>query len=293
MAKLTWDNTGERLYETGVNRGVLYIPNQQGVYDRGVAWNGLTTVTESPSGAEPTAIYADNIKYLNLIAAEEFAATIEAYMSPKEFDQFDGLATPAPGISIGQQTRRSFGLSYQTRVGNDIEHQDHGYKIHLLYGATAAPSERSYTTINDTPEAMSLRWELSPNQIDVGEGYKPTSLIPIDSTKVAAPQLAELELALYGSPATEPRLPSPAEVIAMFTAGAIEVTTVEPTYDNITHMITIPSVTGVVYSVDGIDRPAGPFGPSVEDTIVEAFAAPGYILSGESEDTWEIVYDEG
>lgn len=167
MAKLTWDATGERFYETGVDHGVLYIPNISGVYNNGVSWNGLTAVTESPSGAEANAQYADNIKYLNLISAEEFGATIEAFTYPDEFAQFDGIATPSAGVSVGQQARKTFGLSYRTKLGNDLEGDDLGYKLHLVYGCTAAPSEKAYATVNDSPEAITFSWEIATTPVAV------------------------------------------------------------------------------------------------------------------------------
>lgn len=215
MAPLTWDQVGERLYETGVDHGVLYLPNETGVYDLGVAWNGLTTVTESPSGAEPNAQYADNIKYLNLISAEEFGCTIEAFTYPEEFGQCDGSALPAPGVVVGQQGRKMFGLSYRTRVGNDVDGTDHGYKLHLVYGCQAAPSEKAYATINDSPEAIAFSWEVTTTPVPVTD-YKPTSLIVIDSTVVDAADLTALEALLYGNGATEAALPTPDAVIALF-----------------------------------------------------------------------------
>jgi hypothetical protein len=215
MAPLTWDQVGERLYETGVDHGVLYIPNDTGVYDHGVAWNGLTTVTESPSGAEPNAQYADNIKYLNLISAEEFGATIEAFTYPEEFAQCDGTAVPAPGVSIGQQGRKMFGLSYRTRVGNDVDGTEFGYKLHLLYGCQAAPSEKAYATINDSPEAIAFSWEVTTSPVPVTD-HKPTALLVVDSTVVDAADLASLEALLYGSGATQAALPTPDAVIALF-----------------------------------------------------------------------------
>jgi len=215
MAGLVWDAIGERLYETGVDHGVLYIPDATGVYNTGFAWNGLTTITESPGGAEATPLYADNIKYLNLISAEEFGATIEAFTYPEEFGQCDGSATPEPGVSLGQQNRKSFGLSYRTRVGNDIEGSDLGYKLHLVYGAQAAPTEKAYATINDSPEAITFSWEISTVPASV-TGYKPTSVITIDSTTVDPTKLAILEAALYGDDLVEPKLPTPDEVLAMF-----------------------------------------------------------------------------
>jgi len=217
MTKLQWDQVGERLYETGVDHGVLYIPNASGAYSNGFAWNGLTTVTESPSGAETSPQYADNIKYLNLISAEEFGATIEAFTYPEEFSQCDGTALPEPGVALGQQSRKQFGLSYRTQLGNDLAGSDYGYKLHLIYGATAAPSEKAYATINDSPEAIAFSWEVTTTPVGV-PGFKPTAQLVIDSTKVLPADLLELEEILYG-PAVgtvQPKLPLPADVIAIF-----------------------------------------------------------------------------
>lgn len=245
MAILLWDQVGERQYETGVDRGVLYIPTG-GVYSDGFAWNGLTSVSESPSGAEATAQYADNIKYLNLISAEEFGATIEAFTYPTQFAQCDGTATPQPGVSVGQQTRKSFGLSYRTRLGNDLLATDFGYKIHLVYGATAAPTEKAYATINDSPEAITFSWEISTVPTPV-TGLKPTAIITIDSTKVPAAGLLALENALYGTAGTSPRLPLPDEVITLLSGGAPTVVTASAPTATTAGVITIPTVTGVTY----------------------------------------------
>ena len=288
--RLTWDKVGERRYETGVNKGVLYIPDANGVYSTGVAWNGLTTVTESPSGAEATPLYADNIKYLNLISAEEFGATVEAYTYPDEFNQFDGVASPSEGVYVGQQSRKAFGMSYQTRVGNDTQGSDLGYKIHLIYGAQAAPSEKAYATINDSPEAITFSWELTTTPVDVDGTLKPTAQLVIDSTKVDPDDLATLEAALYGSVSTDPRLPLPAEVLGMFATASVEVTTLAPTYDAGTDMITIPSVTGVEYLIAGEVVPAGDFGPITEDTVVQARPEAGYRFSPTSDNDWTVVY---
>jgi hypothetical protein len=214
MPPLTWDEVGDRLYEVGVDHGVLYIPDAAGVYNAGFAWNGLTTVTESPSGAEPSPQYADNIKYLNLISAEEFGGTIEAFTYPEEFGQCDGTELPAPGVAVGQQGRKQFGLSYRTQVGNDVDGTDHGYKLHLLYGCQAAPSEKAYATINDSPEAISFSWEFTTTPAPV-TGYKPTSLIVVDSTVVDPTDLASLEALLYGATVAA-ALPTPDAVIALF-----------------------------------------------------------------------------
>jgi hypothetical protein len=219
MPELVWDKIGERFYETGVDHGVLYIPDAQGVYATGVAWNGLTTVTESPSGAESTAQYADNIKYLNLISAEEFGATIEAFTFPEEFTQFDGLAVPSDGVTVGQQPRKTFGLSYRTRLGNDLEHENFGYKLHLVYGCVASPSEKAYNTINDSPEAITFSWAVTTTPAPV-TGLNPTSLIVVDSSLVDDAALKALEAALYGDATVGiAHLPTPDEVIAIFGAG--------------------------------------------------------------------------
>lgn len=223
MAKILWDQTGERVFETGVDHGVLYIPDPSGVYASGVPWNGLQTVTESPSGAESNKQYADNLVYLNLMSAEEFGATIEAFTYPPEFGQFDGSAEPEPGVYLHQQARKAFGLSYRTLLGNDLESTDFGYKLHLVYGAQAAPSEKAYASVNDSPEATTFSWELTTTPVAVGTiggvTYKPTASLTIDSTKVDADDLATLETALYGGTATEAHLPLPAEVIAIFATG--------------------------------------------------------------------------
>lgn len=215
MAKLVWDKTGERLYETGVSHGVLYVQDSTGAYPAGVAWNGLTAVTESPSGAEATPLYADDIKYLELRSAEEFGATIEAYTYPKEFEACDGSAELAEGVTIGQQDRKAFGLCYRTIVGNDVKKNDLGYKLHLIYGATASPSEKGYQTVNDSPEAITFSWEVTTTPINV-DGFKPTSSLTIDSTKVNETKLAALEAKLYGTESAEATLPTPDEVAAIF-----------------------------------------------------------------------------
>lgn len=220
MSKLVWDQTGERFYETGVDHGVLYPIQTGGLYNKGVAWNGLTAVTESPSGAEANPLYADNIKYLNLISAEEFGATIEAYTYPDEFAECDGSVALVSGVYIGQQARKTFGLSYRTVLGNDVDSNDYGYKLHLIYGALAAPSEKGYTTINDSPEAITFSWEVTTTPVNV-EGYKPTASVTIDSTKVDAEKLAALEAILYGSDSEEARLPLPDELITIL-GGAVE-----------------------------------------------------------------------
>lgn len=224
--RLVWDKTGERYYETGVSQGVLYPQNSDGTYPQGVAWNGLTGVTESPSGAEATALYADNIKYLNLISTEEFGATIEAYTYPDEFAECDGSASIATGVAIGQQPRKTFGMSYKTQLGNDVDGNAHGYKLHIIYGATASPSEKAYATINDSPEAITFSWEVTTTPVSVS-GFQPTANLTIDSTKVDAGKLKKLEDILYGTDAgeagtpaaTAPRLPLPDEIATLMSEG--------------------------------------------------------------------------
>lgn len=219
MAKIKWDETGKRLYETGVKNGVLYVQDDTGAYPQGVAWNGLTAVTESPSGAEATPLYADDIKYVELTSAEEFGATVEAYTYPDEFGVCDGSAELAPGVSIGQQPRKAFGLSYKTTLGNDVKGNDYGYKLHLVYGAKAAPSEKAYATINDSPEAITLSWEMTTTPVSVA-GFKPTAHLEIDSTTADSEKLAALEAILYGSESKEARLPLPDEIATLFKQSA-------------------------------------------------------------------------
>ena len=226
MAKLVWDKSSERLYETGIKNGVLYVQGTGGTYPKGVAWNGLTSVTESPSGAEPTPLYADDIKYLNLLSTEEFGATIEAYTYPDEFAECDGSKSLAAGVYIGQQARKAFGMCYKTTLGNDTEGNDHGYKLHIIYGALAAPSEKAYETINDSPEAITFSWEISTTPVNV-KGSKPTATIVIDSTKANPEKLAALEVILFGADApngegtgTDPRLPLPDEIATLMAEGA-------------------------------------------------------------------------
>lgn len=252
MTQLVWDRAGERVYETGVDHGVLYIPDNNGVYATGVAWNGLVTVTESPSGAESSAQYADNIKYLNLVSAEQFDATIEAFTYPVEFDQFDGVASPSLGVRVGQQSRKPFGLAYRTRVGNDTQGTDYGYKIHLIYGAQAAPSEKAYATVNDSPEAITFSWALTTTPVGVttqvnGVTLKPTATLTFDSTKVQPAALASLEQLLFGTVGADPRLPLPDEAIALFANTQVAVDTVTPTFVAAGGTITIPTVAGVTY----------------------------------------------
>lgn len=287
--RLVWDEVGTRTFETGVDHGVLYLPNPQGAFVDGVPWNGLTSVSESPSGAEANAQYADNIKYLNLFSAEEFGATIEAFTYPDEFMQFDGVGTPTPGVFVAQQNRRSFGLSYRTLVGNDVDGNDHGYKLHLIYGASASPSEKAYNTVNDSPEPVTFSWELTTTPVAVGlvdgVSYKATAHLIVDSTKVDPAVLAALEDILYGTEGVDPALPLPGAVIAMFAEGITPVVAGVPAFDAGTNTITIPNTAGVTYYIDGEAVPAGPVVIDA-DTVVTARANDGYVLAAGQDDDW-------
>lgn len=216
MSKIVWDAIGDHTFETGVRNGVLYLKDAQGAYNTGVAWNGLTSVSESPEGAEPTDLYADDTKYLTLMSAENFKATIEAYTYPVEFEECDGSATIANGVVIGQQPRKPFGLCYRTAIGNDTDGNEHGYKLHIVYGCQASPSEKQYSTINDSPEAITFSWEVNTTPVNVN-GKKPTATLIIDSTKADKAKLTALEAILYGSESTEPRLPLPDEIATLMT----------------------------------------------------------------------------
>lgn len=293
MTRIQWDQTGERRYETGVDHGVLYVQSNVGDYPLGVAWNGLTTVTESPSGAEANPQYADNMKYLNLISAEEFGGTIEAFTYPEEFEACDGTAAPVSGVTVGQQRRRQFGFAYRTLIGNDIEGTDFGYKLHLVYNALAAPSEKARATVNDSPEALNFSWEFSTTAVEIGEingvTYKPSATITIDSTKVDADALEALENILYGTSGVDPRLPLPSEVIALFENTVTVVTATAPTFDDETNTITIPNVTGVTYRIGGVPQTPGPVVIS-SNTVVRATPQPGYTFAENSDDDWAYVY---
>jgi len=294
MTELKWDATGERTYETGVDHGVLYQIDMAGEYVGGVAWNGITTVTEAPSGAEASPQYADNIKYLNLVSAEQFGATIEAFTYPVEFEQNDGSASPTAGVSLGQQNRKMFGFCYRTRKGNDIEGVDHGYKLHLIYGAQAAPSEKAYATINDSPEALAFSWEVTTTPVEVGtvggNDYKPSASVTIDSTKVDPVKLATLEEQLYGTVSDDPSMPLPADVIALMSGTVTVVTATQPTFVQETNTITIPTVTGVTYTIDGETVAAGAV-VITEDTMVVAYANPGYAFPAVSDEDWLFPYE--
>ena len=218
MSKIVWDAIGDHIFETGVRNGVLYLKGAEGTYDTGVAWNGLTSVSESPEGAEATDLYADDIKYLSLMSAENFKATIEAYTYPVEFEECDGSATIAKGVVIGQQSRKPFGLCYRTSIGNDTDGNEHGYKLHIIYGCQASPSEKQYSTINDSPDAVTFSWEVSTTPVNV-TGKKPAATLIIDSTKADKAKLTALEAILYGAESTEPRLPLPDEIATLMTTA--------------------------------------------------------------------------
>lgn len=291
MAEITWDGTGEKVFETGTDHGVLYLPDENGEYSMGYPWNGLTAVNEQPTGAESNKQYADNIVYLNLVSAEEFAATIEAFTYPAEFAECDGTAV-VNGVQIGGQDRKSFGFAWRTLKGNDTQGTRFGYKLHLAYGLLAAPTEKNYTTVNDSPEATPFSWETSSSPVAVGTiggvEYKPTSILTIDSTQHTAAEMQALEDALYGTAGGDPHLPTPAEVIAMFDGALTEVETTAPTYNAATDIITIPATAGVVYKVNGEVVPAGNFGPITEDTVVTATPAPGYKFTNTSDTDWTV-----
>lgn len=286
MTKLVWDAVGERRYETGLDHGVLYLVNNSGEYDRGYAWNGLTSLSESPSGAEATPQYADNIKYLNLMSAEEFGGTLEAFTYPDEFAECDGTAEPIPGVTIGQQTRKLFGLAYRTLIGNDTQGTDHGYKIHLIYGAQAAPSEKAYTTVNDSPEALTFSWELTTTAVPV-EGFKPSATLIIDSTSVPADKMKELEDILYGTAGSTPRLPLPTEVLAILNGGPSSVVApTKPTQSG--NVVTIPTVAGVRYFIDG--KQVSGAVTLTKTSIVKAQPLPGYKFGPDVDEDWQFLF---
>jgi hypothetical protein len=286
MVALVWDQTGTRYYETGVDHGVLYLTNSSGAYDTGYAWNGLVSVSESPSGAEASPQYADNIKYLNLVSAEEFGATIEAFTYPEVFAECDGTAVPQPGVFVGQQNRKTFGLSYRTKVGNDVAGQDYGYKIHLIYGALAAPSEKAYTTVNDSPEAVTFSWEITTTPVNL-TGFKPTASIIIDSTKADSTALESLEEMLYGGASSNPQLPAPDVVLSLFGSGTVtEVTPTPPTVTG--NAITIPTVVGVEYLINGAPV-TGTVNITV-NTLVTARPLPGYKFPLVVDNDWLMVH---
>jgi hypothetical protein len=291
MTKLKWDQVGEKVYETGTDRGVLYVADSslQGGHRAGVPWNGLVSVTESPEGAEANAQYADNIKYVDIRSAETFKGTVEAFTYPDDWAECDGSARPAPGVYLGQQRRRGFALSYRTLIGNDVDSTDYGSKLHIIYGATASPSEKQYQTVNESPEAMTLSWEIDTTPVPAPAPYKPVSTITIDSTEVSPASFAQLENILYGTAGTDARLPSVEEVVALFDGNVdVEVAPVAPTYNPSTDTITIPNVTGVVYYIDG-EAVTGSV-VITEDTIVSAQPAPNYKFPAVSDDDWLIKF---
>lgn len=293
--RVLWDQVGERRYETGADHGVLY-PASGGGYPLGVPWNGLTTVTESPSGAESNKQYADNIEYLNLLSAEQFGGTIEALTYPDEFEECDGTAV-INGVRLGQQRRKTFGLCYRTLEGNDVDGNDAGYKLHLVYGALASPSERAYGTVNDSPEPINFSWEFSCTPVNVGvvggEERKPSAILTIPSRDVDPADLASLMDILYGTEADDPRLPLPAEVFALFggTLTTVNMATYanQPTYNAGTHVVTLPAVTGVQWQINGEDVASGaqPALAVGEVAAVEATPAAGYNLSGDTDWVFE------
>ena len=297
MALLTWDNINERYYETGVDRGVLYIPNAGGFYTTGYAWNGLTTVTETPTGAEATPMYADNIKYLNLLSVEELEGTIEAMTYPAQFAACDGTAqlSTAVGAFVGQQTRTPFGLSFRTRLGNDSKGDDFGYKLHLIYGCLASPSERAYATINDSPEAITFSWTFTTTGVPMPGGLKNSSLITIDSTKATSAGLTALENVLYGA-SGEPELPTPAQVVTILgqTNPQTVVTTVAPTFAASTGVITLPSpaITGVsYYRADNMSAPIATATTTIATAgaslrIIAKPSSSSYVFSAGSDEDW-------
>lgn len=296
MTALAWDQVGEREYHTGVDRGVLYPADASGEYPLGVAWNGLTTITETPAGADSNKQYADNQVYLNLLSLETFSGTVEAFTYPVEFEACDGSASPVPGVSLGQQRRVPFGLAYRTRVGNDLDDQL-GYKLHLIYNALASPSQKAHATINDTPAPVNFNWTVSTTAVPVGVidsvSYRPLSTITIDSTRVDPTALAALEAVLYGDGSTDPSLPAPAAVVAMF-SGSVTVVDLgaganQPSYNAGTHVVTIPTVAGVTWTVNGTDATPGaqPAMSSGDVSEVRAHATAGHTLKGNNDWTYD------
>ena len=283
MTKIVWDKVGERLFRTGCSHGVLYRQNASGIYNVGYAWNGLVSVSASPTGAEATPQYADNIIYVNLVSAERFEGSISAFMYPDAFAECDGTASPVEGLGIGQQTRKPFGLAYRTLLGNDLQGQDYGYELNLVYGALAAPSERENNTVNDSPEAMELSWDLTTTPVEV-PGFKPAATLTLNSTKIPAAKLLEIENILYGTAGQDPRLPLPAEIISILSGSSTEVEPVEPTYNSTTKVITIPTVTGVEYLIDG-EVVSGTV-TITKDTVVTARPTSGYKFPEVTDDDW-------
>lgn len=289
MSVLTWDEVGERRFETGVDHGVLYVRASDGSYPQGVPWNGLTAVNEAPTGAEANAVYADNMKYLNLISAEEFEATIEAFTYPLEFEACDGSAEVAPGLTIGQQPRKTFGFAYRTLIGNDVEGTDLGEKIHLVYGALASPTEKARATVNDTPEATPFSWSVTTTPVPI-TGFKPSAKLTINSLEVAPDRYKDLKDAIYGTVATEAHLPTPSEVMAILEDDRTVVTPTAPTFTPATNTITIPTVTGVTYSIDGTTVSAGPTVITETTTVIAAPSGALYRFPTDADTDWVFVY---
>lgn len=289
MAVVVFDDTGNKRYETGVDHGVLYPLNTgTAAYDTGFAWNGLTAVNEKPGGAAANPQYADNLKYLNLLSAETFAGTIEAFTYPDEFGACDGTNAPFDGVQVGQQTRATFGLSYRTKVGNDVS-ADLGYKLHLVYGALASPSEKDYATINDSPAAVQFSWDFDCTPVNV-TGLQPTCLIVIDSTKVDGTALSNLEDFLYGTSGTDPSLPSPDDVIALFSGTVTAITLTPATFDG-AHTITIPTEAGTTYYLDGVEHSAGTVTlTSGQKKVVSATPNLGYVFNKPVVESWLFTY---
>lgn len=289
MTALVWDDTGNRRYETGVDRGVLYLLNTgNGLYDTGYAWNGITDVSEKPGGAASNKQFADNQTYLNLLSAETFAATLQAFTYPDAFAACDGTAVPSAGVRVGQQPRATFGLAYRTRVGTDVS-SSAGYKLHLVYGAQAAPSQKDFATINDNPNAVQFSWDMNCTPVNV-TGYEPTSLIVIDSTEVDSGALASLEAFLYGTGGSDPSLPPPDSVLALFTGSITYITVTAPTFDG-AHTITIPSQTGTTYYVDGVVHAAGSqLLTTGQKKIVTARPNAGYVFNTPFVDKWMFTF---
>lgn len=273
MSRLVWDQIGERLYETGVKNGVLYPQDSNGAYPLGVAWNGLISVTESPTGAEPTPMYADDMKYLNVMSVEEFEATMEAYTYPDEFAPCDGSAAIATGVLIGQQKRSPFGLCYKTTIGNDLEDTEYGYKLHLIYGALASPSEKAYNTINDTPEGITFSWNMTTTPVEV-TGKKPTASVVIDSTKVDSVKLAALELILYGDTGVDPRLPLPNEIATLFNDAA-------PSAISLSSIVPADDASGVAVGANIVLT----FNNEIRSEAIVVTSAAGVIVAGAK--TWD------
>lgn len=284
MTQLEWDKTGERFFKTGVSHGVLYLTDNKGVYDRGFAWNGLTSVTHSPSGAEANKQYADNIVYANIKSAEEVGGTIEAFNAPDEFAECDGARQPVPGLRISQQRRKSFGFSWQTLLGNDLEGTDYGFEINIVYGADAAPSEEQFQTVNDSPEPATLSWEYTTTPVAV-PGLKPTAKITIRSTDLSAAKLKELTDILYGTAGEDPRLPLPAELITLLTGATTEVTPTKPAQAG--NVVTIPNIAGVQYSADGVDLDPGAFNLVKTNTIIKARPKATYRFPADVDTDWQ------